>query len=97
MGFYKWPQSGLVSLHLSRPQGLGAEAGCTAWLVFTVIGRISLVAWASGLVTKRGRDRTLQRNGDLAQHHLPGRGRSTLGQKVGSVGFYGPGSDALRF
>lgn len=27
MGFYKWPQSGLVSLHLSRPQRPAAEAG----------------------------------------------------------------------
>lgn len=53
MGFYKWPQSGPVSLHLSRQQRLVAETGPGAWQVLPETGSLSLLAWATGLVTEK--------------------------------------------
>lgn len=68
MGFYKWPQSGLVSLHWSRPHRLAVEAGPRALLVLTGTGSRSVLVWAIGLVTEK-QEQNLKEAGEWAQHH----------------------------
>lgn len=56
MGFYKWSTiwPGFLALEHTT------EAGCRVWLVFIAIGHRSLLIWASGLITKRDRNRILK-------------------------------------
>lgn len=36
------------------------DAGCRPWVIFIVTGCMTLLVWASGIVTKRGRNRILK-------------------------------------